>query len=75
MQYAFYIYIFLCSRESTTLTITNMAISKAAMTITTGENRSTAKLDTIRQIEKRMQTLWADLKVFEADAPAHSTKK
>lgn len=51
-----------------------MAVSKATMTMTTGENRSTAKLDTIREIEKKMQILWADLKIFEADAPVHPTK-
>ncbi|CAF3565723.1 unnamed protein product [Rotaria socialis] len=38
------------------------------------EKRSTVKLDTIRNIEKQMQKLWADLKIFEVDAPGHPTK-
>lgn len=41
----------------------------------TTEKRSTVKLDTIRAIEKQMQKLWADSKIFEADAPGHHTDK
>jgi leucyl-tRNA synthetase len=37
--------------------------------------RSTVKRDTIHEIEKQIQKLWADLKVFEADAPSDSTDK
>ena len=51
------------------------ATTAAASTAATTEKRSTVKLDTIRQIEKQMQKVWADLKVFEADAPAHPTDK
>ena len=39
------------------------------------EKRSTVKLDTIRDIEKQMQKVWSDLKVFEVDAPIHTTDK
>lgn len=42
---------------------------------TAGDKRSTIKLDTIRKIELQMQKLWADLKIFEVDAPAHYTDK
>jgi hypothetical protein len=56
-----------------------MATSKATSTVAanavTTEKRSTAKLDAIREIERHMQKLWADLKVFEADAPGHTTDK
>ncbi|CAF4114082.1 unnamed protein product, partial [Adineta steineri] len=45
----------------------------AATAAVTGEKRSTVKLDTMREIEKHMQKLWADMKIFEADAPSHST--
>jgi leucyl-tRNA synthetase len=41
----------------------------------TGVKQSRAKLDSIREIEQQMQKLWADLKVFEADAPDHATDK
>ncbi|CAF3462866.1 unnamed protein product [Rotaria sp. Silwood1] len=37
------------------------------------EKRPTTKLDTIRDIERRMQKLWADLKIFEVDAPDYFT--
>lgn len=51
-----------------------MATSQvAATTVAPTEKRSTAKLDTIRNIEKQMQKIWSDLKVFEADAPGHPT--
>jgi len=46
-----------------------MATSKD--TAAPAEKRSTAKLDTIRDIERKMQKQWADLKVFEVDAPGH----
>jgi len=49
--------------------------STAAATAVTTEKRSTAKLDTIREIERQMQQLWSDLKVFEVDAPGHTTDK
>jgi leucyl-tRNA synthetase len=56
-----------------------MASSKATSNVTTAaattEKRSTAKLDTIREIEKQMQQIWADLKVFEVDAPSQPTDK
>ena len=39
------------------------------------EKRSTAKLAMMREIEINMQKLWADLKVFEADAPDHPSDK
>ncbi|CAF4589633.1 unnamed protein product [Rotaria sp. Silwood1] len=52
-----------------------MATSKVTSTATaagvTTEKRSTVKLDTIREIERQMQKLWADLKIFEVDAPGH----
>jgi leucyl-tRNA synthetase len=54
---------------------TSKGTSTAAATAETTEKRSTAKLDTIREIEKQMQKLWADLKVFEVDAPGHTTDK
>ena len=46
-----------------------------ASAVTTTEKRSTVKLDTIREIEKHMQKVWADLKIFEVDAPGHTTDK
>ncbi len=49
--------------------------STAAAAPATTEKRSTAKLDTIREIEKQMQQIWADLKVFEVDAPSQPTDK
>ncbi len=52
---------------------TSAATTAAA--VTTTEKRSTVKLDTIRQIERQMQQLWSELKVFEVDAPAHPTDK
>lgn len=39
------------------------------------EKHSTAKLDTIREIERQTQKLWADSKIFEVDAPTHFTDK
>lgn len=51
------------------------ATAAATTTAATTEKRSTAKLDSIRQIEKQMQKLWADLKIFEVDAPAHPSNK
>lgn len=39
------------------------------------EKGSTIKLDTIRDIERQMQQKWADMKVFEADAPVNYTDK
>ncbi|CAF3956937.1 unnamed protein product, partial [Adineta steineri] len=45
----------------------------AATAAVAGEKRSTVKLDTMREIEKHMQKLWADMKIFEVDAPSHST--
>ena len=54
---------------------TSKAVTAATTTAASTEKRSTAKLDTIRQIEKQMQKVWADLKVFEADAPGHPTSK
>lgn len=42
---------------------------------TTAEKRPRVKLETIREVEKKMQKLWADLRVFEADAPGHPTDK
>lgn len=54
---------------------TAKATTSAPATGATAEKRSTVKLDTIRDIEKKMQKLWADAKVFEADAPGHPTKK
>jgi leucyl-tRNA synthetase len=47
----------------------------AAANAATTEKRSTVKLDAIREIERNMQKLWADLKVFEVDAPNHTTDK
>ena len=41
----------------------------------TAEKRSTIKLDTIRDIERQMQKVWGDLKIFEADAPGHLSDK
>jgi len=56
-----------------------MATAKTTSPVTaapaTTEKRSTAKLDTIREIEKQMQQIWADLKVFEVDAPSQPTDK
>lgn len=56
-----------------------MATSKAVTTAATiagaTEKRSTVKLDTIREIERQMQKLWTDAKIFEADAPGHATDK
>ena len=52
--------------------------SSAAATVAgsaTTEKRSTVKLDTIRDIERKMQQLWADLKIFEVDAPGHPGDK
>lgn len=55
---------------------TSKAIAPAATTAAaTTEKRSTVKLDTIRGIEKKMQKQWADLKVFEVDAPGHTVDK
>ena len=51
------------------------ATSAAAASTATTEKRSTVKLDTVRDIEQQMQKLWADLKVFEADAPVQSADK
>jgi leucyl-tRNA synthetase len=57
----------------------NMATSKGTSTVAaaaaTTEKRSTVKLDTIREIEKQMQQIWTDLKVFEVDAPSQPTDK
>ena len=47
----------------------------ATTTSEKNEKRSTAKLDTIRKIEQQMQKQWADLKIFEVDAPANATDK
>ncbi len=56
-----------------------MATSKGTSTVAaaaaTTEKRSTVKLDTIREIEKQMQQIWTDLKVFEVDAPSQPTDK
>jgi leucyl-tRNA synthetase len=56
-----------------------MATAKITSHVTTApattEKRSTAKLDTIREIEQQMQQIWADLKVFEVDAPSQPTDK
>jgi hypothetical protein len=57
-----------------------MATPKATSAATTAasattEKRSTVKLDTIRQIERQMQQLWSDLKIFEVDAPGHTANK
>ena len=41
----------------------------------TADKRSTIKLDTIRDIERQMQKVWNDLKIFEADAPGHVSNK
>ncbi len=46
-----------------------------APTVVTTEKRSRVKLDNIREIERQMQKLWSDLKVFEADAPDHAIDK
>jgi hypothetical protein len=54
---------------------TSKAASNAATTAVAAEKRPRAKLDTIREIERQMQKLWADLKIFEADAPGHTTDK
>ncbi len=54
---------------------TSKAASNAATTAVAAEKRPRAKLDTIREIEKQMQKLWTDLKIFEADAPGHTTDK
>ncbi len=52
---------------------TSKAISTVATAAETTEKRSTVKLDTIRGIERQMQKLWSDLKIFEVDAPGHTT--
>lgn len=39
------------------------------------KKRSNMKLNTIRDIEKQMQKLWSDLKMFEVDAPTDITNK
>ena len=56
-----------------------MATSKVTPTTiaagATTEKRSTTKLDTIREIERQMQSLWDGLKVFEVDVPANTTDK
>ena len=54
---------------------TSKTTSSVATDVDTTEKRSTVKLDAIREIEKNMQKIWADLKVFEADAPGHTTDK
>lgn len=51
---------------------TSTVTSAATTTGATIEKRSTVKLDAIREIERHMQKLWADLKVFEVDAPGHT---
>ena len=55
-----------------------MTISKTTTEISTSKKNdkcSTIKLDTIRNIERQMQQKWADMKVFEADAPVNYTDK
>jgi leucyl-tRNA synthetase len=52
---------------------TSKAISTVATAAETTEKRSTVKLNTIREIERQMQKLWSDLKIFEVDAPGHTT--
>ncbi len=47
----------------------------APSTMDTNEKRSTVKLDAIREIEKQIQKQWANLKVFEVDAPVNATDK
>ncbi len=50
-----------------------MATAAALTEIT--HKHSTVKRDTIREIEKQIQKRWTDLKIFEADAPSHTTSK
>ncbi|CAF2869864.1 unnamed protein product [Rotaria sp. Silwood2] len=52
---------------------TSKVISATIANGTKTEKRSTVKLDAIREIEKQMQKLWADLKIFEVDAPSDPT--
>ena len=55
--------------------MTISTVTTEAATNEKNEKRSTIKLDTIRNIEREMQRKWADLKVFEADAPINSSDK
>ncbi|CAF5061704.1 unnamed protein product [Rotaria sp. Silwood1] len=52
---------------------TSMVTSMVTAAGVKTEKRPTTKLDTIRDIERRMQKLWADLEIFEVDAPDYFT--
>jgi len=52
-----------------------MSSETTASSVNSVEKRSTAKLDSLRQIENNVQQQWAAKKAFEADAPEKWTDK